>query len=138
MRPKNQADTPLILYDGLCHLCTTTLGFVIKRDSKKAFRFASLQSTRGQRSLEKFDLPVSDFKTFALLTQQGCFTKSRAALHVIKGLDGFWPILYILILIPRPLRDFFYDWIAKNRYRFFGKHAACFVPSPDLEDRFLD
>ncbi|MBN4054554.1 thiol-disulfide oxidoreductase DCC family protein [Nitrospira defluvii] len=137
MTHENHIEPPIILYDDICHLCTSTVNFVIRRDSKKVFRFASLQSSIGQQFLKKFGLPRSNFKTFVFIKQETIFTKSSAALQVVKHLDGFWPILYMLILIPLPIRNFFYDWIAKNRYRLFGKRTSCFVPTKDHQDRFL-
>ena len=133
-----RATSPLILYDGICRLCTSIIVFVIRRDSKKVFRFASLQSRLGQTVLKNFELPLSDFKTFVLVDQKDYYTKSTAVLQVIKKLDGFWPILYFFVLIPAPIRNFIYDRVAKNRYHFFGKRKTCLVPTDDIKDRFLD
>lgn len=135
---QTQPHTPLILYDGVCNLCTGTVIFVIKRDRKRRFKFASLQSALGQELLRQFGFPTDDFKTFVLVTEDGHFTRSTAVLKVAKELNGLWPLLYALIIIPRPIRDIFYNYIARNRYRLFGKKEACLVPSPDIRDRFLD
>lgn len=135
---KSRIASPLILYDGICCLCTSTILFVIRRDSKKVFQFASLQSRIGQKHLKNFHLPLSGFKTFVLITQKGYYTKSPAALQVVKKLDGFWPILYLFVLIPKPIRNFIYDRLAKNRYHLFGKRKDCLLPTDDIKDRFLD
>lgn len=102
------------------------------------FKFAAIQSEIGQALLEEYGLPAGNFKTFALISPKGCYTKSTAALHVVKKLDGLWPILYALVLIPKPLRNGIYNWVARNRYKIFGKRKTCFVPDADIKNRFLD
>lgn len=130
--------TPLILYDGVCRLCTSTVLFVIKRDRRKRFRFASMQSPMGQRLLRQLGLAADDFKTFVLVEPQGPFIRSTAALRVAKQMDGWWPGLYVLIVVPTPIRDRVYDWVAKHRYRWFGRLEECLVPTSDVADRFVD
>src|SRR5574341_680924 len=130
--------TPLILYDGVCRLCTGSVLFVIKRDRRKRFRFASMQSSLGQQLLRSFGLPPDDLKTFVLMEAGGHFTKSTAALRVAAGLGGFWPVASLLTVIPRPIRDGVYDWVARNRYQWFGRLEQCLVPAPDVQDRFVD
>ena len=130
--------TPLILYDGVCRLCTGTVLFVIKRDAGKRFRFASLQSPVGQQLLRSFGLPPNDLKTFVLVDQGRHFTKSAAALRVASGLGGVWRAVALLTVVPRPIRDGVYDWVARKRYRWFGRLDACLVPSQEVADRFLD
>jgi predicted DCC family thiol-disulfide oxidoreductase YuxK len=130
--------TPLILYDGVCRLCTGTVLFVIKRDRRKRYRFASLQSPLGQQLLRSFGLPPDELKTFVLVDDGGHFTKSTAALKVAAGLGGLWPVLSLLRVIPRPIRDGVYDWVARNRYRWLGRRDQCLVPVPDVRDRFVD
>ncbi len=130
--------TPLILYDGVCRLCTGSVLFVIKRDRRKRFRFASMQSSLGQQLLRSFGLPPDDLKTFVLVEAGGRFTKSTAALRVAAGLGGLWPAVSLLRVIPGPIRDGVYDWVARNRYRWFGRLDECLVPVPDVQDRFVD
>lgn len=129
---------PVLLFDGVCNLCTSTVIFVIKRDPEAKFLFAPLQSDAGQKLIEQFRLPAADFSSFVLIEGDRHYTKSTAALHVFKRLSGFWPLLYVLIAVPKPIRDAVYKWIAKNRYKWFGKKEQCMVPTPDIKARFLE
>lgn len=128
---------PVILFDGVCNLCSGAVQFVIKRDSKDRFRFASLQSTFGQEVLKKLDLNQQQFNSFILLENGKIFTRSTAALRVIRHFDGWWWVLYIFIIIPPFIRNFIYSMIAQNRYRWFGKKTECWVPSPKLKIKFI-
>jgi len=127
----------IILFDGVCNLCNGIVRFIIKRDVKSKFRFASLQSETGRLWLEKFGLSGNDFKSFVLIQGDRCYIKSTAALKMFRELGGIWTLLYVFIWIPRPLRDLLYDVIAKNRYTIFGKQETCMIPTPELEARFL-
>jgi predicted DCC family thiol-disulfide oxidoreductase YuxK len=129
-----EQDRPVILFDGVCNLCTGSVQFVIERDSRKRFRFASLQSPVAERLLGRRD----DLESMVLVENQKVYRKSTAALRIARRLDGPWPALSIFLLIPRPLRDWVYDAIGRRRYRWFGKRDACWVPSPELRERFLD
>ena len=119
---------PLLLFDGYWNLCNKVAQFVIKADKKKKFLFASLQSESGQTQLKRFDLPIEDFNTLVLIIGDKYYLKSTAGLNVFKVLGGFWKLLYVLMLIPRPFRDFVYILIAKNRYKIFGKRDTCGIP----------
>lgn len=130
--------TPLILYDGVCPLCTASVLFVIRRDPRKRFHFAALQSPLGRTLLARYRLPQDEFRTFVLITADGHHTRSTAALKVARELGGWWPLLSALIVLPRPLRDMVYRVVARHRYRWFGKRDACLVPSADIRDRFVD
>lgn len=132
-----ETNKPILLFDGICNLCHSNVIFVIKRDPTAHFRFASLQSPAGQRLLKAFKLPTDQFDSFILVESKTYYAKSTAILRVLKNLKGFWPLLYIFILVPRPLRDFAYSLIAKNRYRWFGQKAQCLLPTGDLKNRFL-
>jgi len=127
-------DRPVILFDGVCNLCTGSVQFVIERDSRKQFRFASLQSPVAQRLLGRRD----DLEAMVLVQDGEIYRKSTAALRIARRLDGPWPALAVLLVIPRFLRDAVYDWIGRRRYRMFGKRDACWVPRPELAERFLD
>jgi predicted DCC family thiol-disulfide oxidoreductase YuxK len=130
-------EAPVLLFDGICNLCNSTVQFAIKRDLPGRLKFASLQSHSGQAMLKKFGLPESDFDSLVFITGGNCFLRSSAVLHVLKELGGGWKLLYIFIVIPRPLRDFFYNILAKNRYKLFGRRTTCMVPSPENKQRFL-
>ena len=129
-----EQDRPVILFDGVCNLCTGSVQFVIVRDSRKQFRFASLQSPVAERLLGRRD----DLESMVLVEDGAIYRKSTAALRIARRLDGLWPALAVFLVVPRFLRDAVYDWIGRRRYRMFGKRAACWVPSPELAERFLD
>lgn len=129
---------PVILFDGVCNLCSGVVQFIIKRDKKGAFRFASLQSDFGNAILQKFHLPDNNFNSFILYRNGRIYTKSTGALLVAKQLSGGWPLLFIFIIIPSFVRNSVYNIIASNRYKWFGKKAACWIPSPHFKEKFLD
>jgi predicted DCC family thiol-disulfide oxidoreductase YuxK len=128
----------VILFDGICNLCSASVQFVIERDYKNIFKFASLQSNFGQKILKKHQLPPEDFDSFILLENNKIYQRSTAALKVAKQLN--WPLkaLYAFIIVPPFIRNFVYNVIAKNRYKWFGKKTACWLPTPDLKVKFLD
>ncbi len=128
----------ILLFDGVCNLCNGTVQFLIKRDPGGKFKFASLQSEPAKTLLRELGLPADHFESFVYIKNGTAYQRSSAALHVLKDLGGFWKLFYGFILLPRPVRDFFYDLIAKNRYRMFGKRDACMVPTPELKARFLE
>ncbi len=127
----------IILFDGECNLCNRSVQLIMRNDHKNKFRFASLQSEPGVEQMKKFQLPLEHLSTFVLIEHEHCYTRSTAALRIAKQLDGLWPVLYILIVVPKFLRDMVYDFIAKHRYRLFGKSTTCMVPSPELKSKFL-
>lgn len=129
---------PILLFDGVCNLCNRGVQFVIKRDRKKKFRYAALQGHAGQELLRRYQLPANDFNSFVLIENDKAYTRSTAALRVLKELGGGWKLFYALIVLPKFLRDGGYNWIARNRYKWFGKRNECMVPTPDLKARFLD
>ncbi|MDQ6814546.1 MAG: thiol-disulfide oxidoreductase DCC family protein [Bacteroidota bacterium] len=128
---------PVLLFDGVCNLCSSAVQFVIKQDTRKLFRFASLQSVAGQEILNKHHLSKTDFHSFILLQNGKIYTKSTAALMVAKCLTAPWSILHLFMLVPPFIRDSIYGIIARNRYSWFGKKEHCFLPSPELTSRFL-
>ena len=127
----------ILLFDGECNLCNRLVIFVIKRDPAK-FHFASLQSRVGQQLLQQYHHSTTDLDSFVYIQGNRCDTKSTAALRLFRELGGVWRLLYGLIIIPIPMRDFFYTWIAKNRYRWFGKRETCMIPTSELRERFLE
>ena len=131
-----ESDHPIILYDGVCNLCTNSVQFVIQRDARKQFRFASLQSSVAENYLENQE--QDRLASMVLIVDNHVYRQSTAALLTAKKLDGFWPILSVFLLIPRPIRDVIYRWIAKHRYQVLGKKEHCWRPTPEMADRFLD
>jgi len=134
---KNRQEHPIVLVDGVCHFCQGVTKWIIKRDPKGKYHFASLQSDVAKRLLEQGRLPVDRMDTFVLIEDGKYYTRSTAALKLAKGLKFPYPLLYGFVIIPRPLRDAVYGVIARNRYRWFGKDETCMLPSPDIKDRFL-
>lgn len=130
-------DQRIILFDGVCNLCHSLVTFIIRRDKNAKFSFASIQSEKGQQLLQYHGLPTNDLKSFVYIEGDKCYTKSTAALHVCKRLDKFYPLLFIFIVIPKPLRDLVYRYVADNRYKWFGEKQECMLPTNDLKKRFL-
>ena len=131
-------DTPIILYDGICNLCTESIQFIIRRDSRKQFHFAALQSSFADAYVENFGEENERLTSIVLIIGNEVYRQSTAALLTAKRLDGFWSFLAIFLLIPRPIRDCVYNWIAAYRYHIFGKKDFCWKPAPDLSDRFIE
>jgi len=131
-------NTSIILFDGVCNLCNNSVQFVLKHDKNKNFLFASLQSDAASNIL--LQLNKKSFKNFdsiVLVENEQLFFKSTGALKIAKNLNGFIKILYVFIIIPKPIRDYLYDFIAKNRYKWFGKKSSCMIPKKEFSDRFL-
>ena len=128
---------PTLLFDGYCNLCSRSVMAVIKRDPQGLFRFTSLQSELGQALLAQNDLKQEDIDSVVLIQNESCSIKSDAVLDVFYLLGGLYGLLAILRILPRSLRDWIYDWIAGNRYAWFGKKDVCMIPTRELEDRFL-
>lgn len=129
---------PVLLFDGVCNLCSASVQFVLKYDTRGRFQFASLQSKEGQELLKKHGLPIRAFQSFVLIRDGRCYSQSTAALQVARDLKFPINLLSIFLIIPRPIRDFFYKVIAKNRYRWFGKKESCWLPRPEWKERFID
>ena len=127
----------VILFDGVCNLCNGAINFLIDRDKDGIYKFAPLQSEYGQRYLTESGLPLDEFDSIVLLEDGHTYSKSTAALKIAKNLSGAWPFLYGFIILPRFVRDAVYDFIANNRYKFFGKQDQCRVPTPELQAKFL-
>lgn len=127
----------IVLFDGVCNLCNSSVQFILRRDHSQRFVFASLQSPAGQKLLQKFGLPQDQFNSFVLIENDKVYTRSSGALRVLLHLKKGWQLLYGLYIIPKPLRDIVYNWIARNRYKWFGKQEACWLPTPELKRRFL-
>lgn len=133
----NEITNPIIFFDGVCNLCNTSVQFVIRHDKKKQFLFASLQSPIGQQLLKEHQLSSDHYDSFILYEQQKIYLASTGALKCARRLAAPWSWLYGLLIIPRFIRDAIYHFIARNRYRWFGKKEACWLPTPELKSRFL-
>lgn len=130
-------DSKIILFDGVCNLCNSFVQRVIKNDSKNKFKFASLQSEFGQNFLKNHKIDQQDFKTLILIEGEQFYVKSTAALRIGRELNGIYKVSAILILIPKPIRDFFYHIVSKKRYNWFGKRESCWLPTPELKNKFI-
>jgi predicted DCC family thiol-disulfide oxidoreductase YuxK len=127
----------VVLFDGDCNFCDASVQFIIKRDPAAHFLFTSLQSEKGMELKKKHAIPEDD-DSFVLIENGKAFTKSSAALRIAKKLDGLWHLLFLFILVPRKIRDGVYNYVAKNRYKWFGKKEdACMLPSPEQRKRFI-
>ncbi len=130
-------NNPVILFDGVCNLCNGSVQFVIKHDQKAIFMFASLQGEVGQQLLREHKMPDTGLSSFILIQEGKVYTKSTAALTVAKQLSGVVKYLYIFRVIPTFIRDGVYNFIARNRYKWFGKQESCMVPTNEMLARFL-
>lgn len=128
----------LILFDGVCNLCNGAVLFVIRRDRKGIFRFASLQSPVGERIVQQLRPGTRDLYSIIFLKEGRVFDRSTAALEIARLLGPPWSLLYVFRIVPRFLRDAIYNLIARYRYRLFGKKDECMIPTPELKARFLE
>lgn len=131
-------NNPILLFDGVCNLCNQTVQFIIEQDKKGIFRFASLQSEFGISMLKKYQLADIQLNSVVLIYKNKTYTHAAAPLEVARLLGGFWQLAYIFKLVPSFLSNAVYRWIAKNRYKWFGKAEGCWLPTADLKARFLD
>ncbi len=129
--------TSIMLFDGVCNFCDAAVQFIIQRDPQKKIFFTPLQSERAQKILAGTSY-THDLTTMIYIENGTLYTKSSAFLKITRHLSGMWPLLYGFLIFPRFVRDFFYDLIAKNRYKLFGKKDQCAIPTADVRDRFLD
>lgn len=121
-------EAKIIMFDGVCNLCNGFVQFVIQRDQRAVFKFKPLQDATSDDT---------DLQSIILVQDGENLSKSKAFLEIARNLDGFWPYLYLTIIIPRPIRDAVYVFVAKNRYKWFGKQDTCMIPTKELKDRFL-
>jgi predicted DCC family thiol-disulfide oxidoreductase YuxK len=133
-----EREHPVVLFDGVCNLCNGAVQFLIARDPADRLRFAALQSERAKRMLAACGATVPLPDSMALIERGRVYLRSEAALRIARKLRFPWPTLYLLMLAPRAVRNAIYDWIARNRYRWFGRREVCMLPSPELRRRFLE
>ena len=132
--------TPLpyiVLFDGWCNLCHGSVRFIIRRDPKEMFVFASLQSEQATALFEEKGVKSTTMESLVLIKGNRVFRKSSAALEIARSLNGLWPLCYVFVIVPRPIRDRVYDLVARNRYRLFGKRDHCTYPKEAMKNRFL-
>lgn len=127
----------IIFFDGVCNLCNTSIDFIIQRDKKDQFLVGALQEEWSKKVLSKYEVKSDYLDSLVLLENQEIFYKSTAALKIARNLSGLWPVFYPLIILPQRFRDVVYDWIAANRYRWFGKKSTCRLPLPEEKAKFL-
>lgn len=127
----------IILFDGVCNLCNGAINYVIKRDQKNVFKFAALQSEIGQELTAKFKIDGSKVDSIILIDGDKHHEKSTAALYIAKHLSGAYPLLFGFIIVPKFIRNAVYDYVARNRYKWFGKKDKCMIPTAELKNKFL-
>lgn len=127
----------IVLFDGVCNLCNSSVNFVIKRDKKNIFKFAPLQSEIGRELTSKFSIDTSKVDSIILIDGEKHYEKSSAALYIAKNLSGAYPLLFGFMIMPKFIRNAVYDYIARNRYKWFGKKDSCMIPTKELKSKFL-
>lgn len=127
----------IVLFDGVCNFCNASVNFVIERDTAGYFKFAPLQSEIGEELVAKHNINTAETDSVIVVENDRAYTHSSAALRIAKRLDGLWSWSYALIIVPKPIRDFFYRLFAKYRYKLFGRQDACMMPTPEIRARFL-
>tara|TARA_R110000751_G_scaffold293109_1_gene400580 strand:+ start:295 stop:693 length:399 start_codon:yes stop_codon:yes gene_type:complete len=131
-------ETKIILFDGVCNLCNGAINFIIKHDPSAQFKFASLQGETGQRLLKDHQINSAETDSIVLVDGDTVSVKSSAALRIAKYLNKGYPLLFGFMIVPKFIRNAIYDYIARNRYQWFGKKESCMIPTPELKYRFLD
>ena len=129
----------IILFDGVCNLCNSSVQYVIKKDKKDEYRFAALQSSLGQKLLAERNIDTQSVNSIVLIEQGiAYYTKSAAALEIMGSFGGIYTLTRVFKWLPQGFRNSVYDYVAKNRYKWYGKQEACMIPTPELKAKFLD
>ena len=128
----------VIVFDGVCALCSRWVRFLLRFDRVGRYRFAAMQGAHGRQLLAAHGLDPEDPLSFLLVEDGKAYTDTDAIVRVLAGLGGVWKLAGLARVLPRPLRDRAYRWLARNRYRWFGRHDACHLPAPEQAARFLD
>jgi predicted DCC family thiol-disulfide oxidoreductase YuxK len=131
-------DKMIILFDGVCNLCLSSIQFIIKNDLNDKFRLAAIQSKEGKKIIRKYSIDIIKNDSIILINNKNINYRSTAVLLILKQLVTFWRIFYIFYFIPYPIRDFFYFLVAKSRYNFFGKKIKCMIPDEKIKSKFLN
>ena len=127
----------IIIFDGLCNLCDYSVRFIINKDTRAKFSFTSCQSAEGKKLQSLHGVDTIEDGTVIYVRNGSVYIKSDAALEIAKDLEGVWKHLYLFRFIPRPIRDYFYSVISRNRYRWFGRKSECLIPDEKIKQRFL-
>lgn len=128
----------VVIFDGVCNLCAGTVRFIVRHEARPTLRFVALQSPAGARLMREHGFDPGDVKSFVLVADGRAYSKSDAAIRITRHLRGAWRALAVMKAVPRPVRDWAYDRVAGNRYRWFGRTDACMVPTPELRARFIE
>ena len=131
-------DRAVVLFDGICNFCSSSVLFIIRRDPEGYFRFAALQTETGSMLMKKHNIHSVKMESIILIENNMVYYRSTAALRIARKLKGGWILFYVFMIIPPFIRNFFYDIVARNRYRWFGKRENCFLPGPNVKERFIE
>jgi predicted DCC family thiol-disulfide oxidoreductase YuxK len=129
---------PIILFDGVCNFCNAMVNFIIRQDKKNVFLFCALQSAAGKELLEQYQINWQNTDSFVLIENDKAYQKSTAGLRLYNKLPWYWKWTQVFWIAPKFIRDWVYSFIAKNRYRWFGKKEECMVPTPEVRGKFLE
>ena len=129
----------IVLFDGDCNFCNSSVNFILKRDTKDRFRFASLQSKKGAEILKAYDYPINhkQLSTIVLIQNRQLFTKSTAVLQITKQLNGIYPLLYLFIIVPKQIRDYVYEFIAQRRHLLIKNKTQCEIPTNSILNKYI-
>jgi predicted DCC family thiol-disulfide oxidoreductase YuxK len=128
----------IVYFDGVCNLCESSVQFIIRKNKKKNIQFASLQGSHGQAFLIENNFNTSEFSSLVYVEKGKIYAKSSGALRITKQLKGLWPLMICFLIVPKFIRDAVYNYVAKNRYKWYGKKTSCWLPTLELKQRFLD
>lgn len=131
-------DQPVILFDGVCNFCNALVNFVIRQDKKNIFRFAALQSGSGKKLLEEYNIDWKESDSFVLIENNKAWQRSTATLKLYNKLPWYWKWTQIFWIVPEFIRDGIYSFIARNRYKWFGRKEECMIPNPAVRQKFLE
>lgn len=134
---KNFNILPILLFDGYCNLCSNSVQFILRHEKNNALLFGSLQSDKGKELLAHYSLNPEYIDSLVFIKNNKVYLKSSAALKLCLHLKGLYPLLYGFIIIPAFMRNWIYDYISKNRYKWYGKKDSCMIPDKELIKRFL-
>lgn len=137
MTNNNEHDSAVVLFDGVCNFCSASIHFIIKHDNKNYFKFATLQSEKAKALVSNFNVSISTNNSILLIEKNKIYNKSTAALRIAKKLNNGYSLLYIFIIVPVFIRNAIYDYVAKNRYKWFGKKEVCMLPSAEIRSKFI-